>query len=141
MLHQTEVAAAGHWGEVWGGRGRPEDHHQSSPLQNPCKFRWFLHYPVSGRGKKVRTLSPPSPSLSLLNLCRAWFYCKACHEDVKDENLIKKCKCKHCKYERPNCTFAGKASRQNSIFDLRYILTKKSIIRLLCRLCEFPLTN
>merc|ERR1719193_3036966 len=26
---------------------------------------------------------------------RAWFYCKACHEDVKDENLIKKCKCKH----------------------------------------------
>jgi potassium large conductance calcium-activated channel subfamily M alpha protein 1 len=29
---------------------------------------------------------------------RAWFYCKACHEDVKDENLIKKCKCKHCKY-------------------------------------------
>jgi len=26
---------------------------------------------------------------------RAWFYCKACHEDVKDEILIKKCKCKH----------------------------------------------
>merc|ERR1712038_883920 len=26
---------------------------------------------------------------------RAWFYCKACHEDVKDENLIKKCKCKN----------------------------------------------
>merc|ERR1719158_1162690 len=26
---------------------------------------------------------------------RAWFYCKACHEDIKDENLIKKCKCKN----------------------------------------------
>ncbi|XP_065581789.1 calcium-activated potassium channel slowpoke-like isoform X7 [Artemia franciscana] len=26
---------------------------------------------------------------------RAWFYCKACHEDVKDETLIKKCKCKN----------------------------------------------
>jgi len=26
---------------------------------------------------------------------RAWFYCKACHEDVKDENQIKKCKCKN----------------------------------------------
>merc|ERR1719266_1502133 len=26
---------------------------------------------------------------------RAWFYCKACHEDIKDENLIRKCKCKN----------------------------------------------
>lgn len=28
---------------------------------------------------------------------RAWYYCKACHEDIKDETLIKKCKCKNCK--------------------------------------------
>ncbi|XP_020294093.1 calcium-activated potassium channel slowpoke isoform X35 [Pseudomyrmex gracilis] len=27
---------------------------------------------------------------------RAWFYCKACHEEIKDETLIKKCKCKNC---------------------------------------------
>jgi len=26
---------------------------------------------------------------------RAWFFCKSCHDDVKDENLIKKCKCKN----------------------------------------------
>nr|CAD7194441.1 unnamed protein product [Timema douglasi] len=26
---------------------------------------------------------------------RAWFYCKHCHEDSKDETLIKKCKCKN----------------------------------------------
>ncbi|XP_022656001.1 calcium-activated potassium channel slowpoke-like isoform X4 [Varroa destructor] len=26
---------------------------------------------------------------------RAWFYCKHCHEDIKDEKLIKKCKCKN----------------------------------------------
>ncbi|XP_072940166.1 calcium-activated potassium channel slowpoke isoform X19 [Epargyreus clarus] len=26
---------------------------------------------------------------------RAWYYCKACHEDIKDETLIKKCKCKN----------------------------------------------
>jgi len=26
---------------------------------------------------------------------RAWYYCKACHEDVKNENQIKKCKCKN----------------------------------------------
>ncbi|XP_076368256.1 calcium-activated potassium channel slowpoke-like isoform X2 [Tachypleus tridentatus] len=25
---------------------------------------------------------------------RAWYYCKNCHDDVKDEKLIKKCKCK-----------------------------------------------
>ena len=29
---------------------------------------------------------------------RAWFYCKSCHETVRDENQIKKCKCKNCKY-------------------------------------------
>ncbi|XP_042209885.1 calcium-activated potassium channel slowpoke-like isoform X26 [Homarus americanus] len=27
---------------------------------------------------------------------RAWYYCKACHDDIKDETLIKKCKCKNC---------------------------------------------
>ncbi|CAG0884286.1 unnamed protein product [Cyprideis torosa] len=26
---------------------------------------------------------------------RAWFYCKNCHDDIKDETLIKKCKCKN----------------------------------------------
>ncbi|EEZ97457.2 Calcium-activated potassium channel slowpoke-like Protein [Tribolium castaneum] len=31
---------------------------------------------------------------------RAWFYCKACHEDIKDETLIKKCKCKNCDMNR-----------------------------------------
>ncbi|EEB13088.1 calcium-activated potassium channel alpha subunit, putative [Pediculus humanus corporis] len=37
---------------------------------------------------------------------RAWFYCKACHDDIKDETLIKKCKCKNfylnCVKVRPN---------------------------------------
>ncbi|KZS19059.1 Calcium-activated potassium channel slowpoke [Daphnia magna] len=32
---------------------------------------------------------------------RAWFYCKACHEDIKDETLIKKCKCKNCNGRLP----------------------------------------
>ncbi|XP_047501589.1 calcium-activated potassium channel slowpoke-like isoform X4 [Penaeus chinensis] len=26
---------------------------------------------------------------------RAWYYCKACHDDCKNETLIKKCKCKN----------------------------------------------
>ncbi|XP_022177054.1 calcium-activated potassium channel slowpoke isoform X6 [Myzus persicae] len=26
---------------------------------------------------------------------RAWYYCKACHEEIRDETLIKKCKCKN----------------------------------------------
>lgn len=40
--------------------------------------------------------------ISIINLpllYRAWFYCKACHDDIKDETLIKKCKCKNCEYE------------------------------------------
>ena len=28
---------------------------------------------------------------------RAFHFCKACHEDVRDETQIKKCKCKSCK--------------------------------------------
>nr|XP_053604078.1 calcium-activated potassium channel slowpoke isoform X17 [Plodia interpunctella] len=31
---------------------------------------------------------------------RAWYYCKACHEDIKDETLIKKCKCKNLTAQR-----------------------------------------
>ncbi|XP_070852505.1 calcium-activated potassium channel slowpoke isoform X36 [Drosophila suzukii] len=41
---------------------------------------------------------------------RAWFYCKACHEDIKDETLIKKCKCKNLlnrNVRRPNGTGNG----------------------------------
>ncbi|XP_076251013.1 calcium-activated potassium channel slo isoform X11 [Rhynchophorus ferrugineus] len=33
---------------------------------------------------------------------RAWFYCKACHEDIKDETLIKKCKCKNLAHRNQN---------------------------------------
>merc|ERR1719244_2599915 len=32
---------------------------------------------------------------------RAWYYCKACHEDVKNENQIKKCKCKNLPINKP----------------------------------------
>ncbi|XP_046392574.1 calcium-activated potassium channel slowpoke isoform X31 [Ischnura elegans] len=33
---------------------------------------------------------------------RAWFYCKACHDEIKDETLIKKCKCKNLLGNRNN---------------------------------------
>ncbi|XP_033214144.1 calcium-activated potassium channel slowpoke isoform X6 [Belonocnema kinseyi] len=32
---------------------------------------------------------------------RAWFYCKACHDEIKDETLIKKCKCKNYDHHPP----------------------------------------
>ena len=38
--------------------------------------------------------------ICLLFHIRAWYYCKACHEDIKNENQIKKCKCKNCKLRR-----------------------------------------
>lgn len=30
--------------------------------------------------------------------CRAFFYCKACHDDITDPKRIKKCGCKRCEY-------------------------------------------
>ena len=29
---------------------------------------------------------------------RAWFYCKSCHEKVRNENIIRKCKCRLSKW-------------------------------------------
>ena len=56
-------------------------------------------------GQSLPILALTSSRLSHLNLtesifCRAWFFCKSCHDDVKDENLIKKCKCKNCKFSK-----------------------------------------
>ncbi|XP_065208102.1 calcium-activated potassium channel slowpoke [Planococcus citri] len=39
---------------------------------------------------------------------RAWFFCKACHIDIKDETLIKKCKCKLCDVGKDKDDYAGK---------------------------------
>ncbi|KIH43588.1 hypothetical protein ANCDUO_26402, partial [Ancylostoma duodenale] len=33
----------------------------------------------------------------LLNFS-AFFWCKQCHEDIRDVTLIKKCKCKNCEF-------------------------------------------
>uniref|UniRef100_A0A2R5LGA2 BK channel n=1 Tax=Ornithodoros turicata TaxID=34597 RepID=A0A2R5LGA2_9ACAR len=41
---------------------------------------------------------------------RAWFYCKNCHEDIKDEKLIKKCKCKN-----PSQPQIGNNNEQNRV--------------------------
>jgi potassium large conductance calcium-activated channel subfamily M alpha protein 1 len=44
---------------------------------------------------------------------RAWFYCKACHEDIKDENLIKKCKCKN--YDEFDTIFMSSSQSKPSL--------------------------
>ncbi|XP_076350891.1 calcium-activated potassium channel slowpoke-like isoform X2 [Tachypleus tridentatus] len=31
---------------------------------------------------------------------RAWYYCRNCHEGIKDEKLIKKCKCRNCDFTK-----------------------------------------
>ena len=36
----------------------------------------------------------------IICVTRAWYYCKACHEDMKNETQIRKCKCKNCEYLR-----------------------------------------
>ncbi|XP_055617662.1 calcium-activated potassium channel slowpoke isoform X20 [Toxorhynchites rutilus septentrionalis] len=47
---------------------------------------------------------------------RAWFYCKACHDDIKDETLIKKCKCKNLinRNRRSNTPSTGSNQMLNS---------------------------
>ncbi|XP_054711978.1 calcium-activated potassium channel slowpoke-like [Uloborus diversus] len=42
---------------------------------------------------------------------RAWHYCKHCHEDVKDEKLIKKCKCKNPKDSKQKVALFKKGVR------------------------------
>ncbi|CAG0887609.1 unnamed protein product [Darwinula stevensoni] len=39
---------------------------------------------------------------------RAWFYCKACHDDIKDETSIKKCKCKNPELGKEHESTSGK---------------------------------
>lgn len=46
---------------------------------------------------------------------RAWFYCKACHEDIKDETLIKKCKCKNCEISRDRDDPNAMRNHRNSV--------------------------
>ncbi|CAH0558834.1 unnamed protein product, partial [Brassicogethes aeneus] len=41
---------------------------------------------------------------------RAWFYCKACHDEIKDETLIKKCKCKNLTHRNPRNSTAPPAN-------------------------------
>ncbi|KAG1674899.1 Calcium-activated potassium channel slo-1 [Nymphon striatum] len=51
---------------------------------------------------------------------RAWHYCKACHEDIKDETMIKKCKCKnlgnqqHISSNPPQSALKGGKVRSNN---------------------------
>ncbi|KAL6422533.1 hypothetical protein ACFW04_010646 [Cataglyphis niger] len=46
---------------------------------------------------------------------RAWFYCKACHDDIKDETLIKKCKCKNCEISRERDDPSVMRNHRNSV--------------------------
>merc|ERR1712223_2384443 len=48
---------------------------------------------------------------------RAWFFCKSCHDDVKDENLIKKCKCKNLAKFRTGVRAIQLVGRANDEFD------------------------
>ena len=94
LLCEAQTAVAGSRGEA-GRRGGHQDLNQPSRVKDSgqhCRILYCrrLHggemftYPVLYQHhEKVK---------------RAWYYCKACHEDVKNENQIKKCKCKNCGY-------------------------------------------
>ena len=67
-------------------------------------FCWLLecdHWQLAKSRHKVcpqwRTVMFNVLPYRCIRCFRAWFYCKSCHESVRDENQIKKCKCKNCK--------------------------------------------
>ena len=49
----------------------------------------------------------------VLFMIRAWFYCKSCHASVRDENQIKKCKCKNCRFCKFNSSFNNHGTCHN----------------------------
>ncbi|XP_055355099.1 calcium-activated potassium channel slowpoke-like isoform X2 [Paramacrobiotus metropolitanus] len=57
---------------------------------------------------------------------RAWVYCKQCHDDIKDESLIKKCKCKNSG-EGSSCTESGASSTENLARPPTVLLTDPSL--------------
>ena len=66
---------------------------------------------------KRQKLTHNLPFSTFLTFFRAFHFCKACHEDVRDENLIKKCKCKSCEYGNP---FLPNSALIRSMFSGRH---------------------
>ena len=96
LFCEIEAVALGHRSKAW-GRRRSQNFNQPKKIQTANEYSRVFYCPVSRRSEKVYLKWISSFLYIFIFSHRAWFYCKACHEDVKDENLIKKCKCKHCK--------------------------------------------
>lgn len=118
MFHETEAPVVGHRNQGPGRGGGQQNLDKSERRQDPGQHTRILYRPECWRSEEVRIVhlfgqlaATHAPLLisaavwkDLINnspfLCRAWFFCKACHDDIKDETLIKKCKCKNCKCNR-----------------------------------------
>ncbi|KAE9532998.1 hypothetical protein AGLY_009426 [Aphis glycines] len=59
---------------------------------------------------------------------RAWYYCKACHEEIRDETLIKKCKCKNLATFRKGVRAIQMVGRASDVGKEKEI-TRKSPLR------------
>uniref|UniRef100_A0A8R1DII1 BK channel n=1 Tax=Caenorhabditis japonica TaxID=281687 RepID=A0A8R1DII1_CAEJA len=68
---------------------------------------------------------------------RAFFWCKQCHDDIKDVSLIKKCKCKNLALFRRN-TKQSTATRDYSDFDALFYQNDAADVRIMC---ETPLNE
>ena len=91
------------WSSAKGGR--PDNRNQSSNDQDQRPHHWIFSHTILRWSKEVRVWKNYFQNifnLQKFNIFRAFHFCKACHEDVRDENLIKKCKCKSCKYGNPS---------------------------------------
>lgn len=99
MFYQIKTAPAGNRNQSHRRRIRQQNIHKSTWCQNSSKHSRFFHCSECRWSETVwkNCVHLVRNSLAFMNLFfRAWFYCKACHDDIKDETLIKKCKCKNC---------------------------------------------
>ncbi|GFQ95009.1 calcium-activated potassium channel slo-1, partial [Trichonephila clavata] len=65
-------------------------------ILSPDTPKWQNDY-LCGTGMEMytETLSTSFVGMSFPQAAEVWYYCKNCHEDVRDEKQIKKCKCKN----------------------------------------------
>lgn len=100
VLYEIKATSFGYRNQSNGRRRRQQNIDKPERCQDPSQHTRFFHCTKCRWSETVMISMPCECQTFCWNdvLCSAWFYCKACHDDIKDETLIKKCKCKNCKY-------------------------------------------
>ena len=86
------------------GTGEGEEGKESKIWINPKDFKIApntVGFFIAQSAEEVKRLASNESAdleLTFTLVFRAWFYCKSCHEKVRNENIIRKCKCRLSKW-------------------------------------------